>query len=127
MTEEMLIVCGDLNGHVGKTSDGLEGIHGGHGFGVRYPEGTRIHDLCAAADLVVTNTHFTKSDSRLVTYRSGNSCSQIDYILVRRTDLKLVWDVKVIGSEECVSQHKLLVSDLELNVSVSKPRPVPPK
>ena len=122
----MLIVCGDLNGHVGKTSDGFEGIHGGRGFGVCNPEGTRILDLCAAAGLVVTNTHFTKLDSRLVTYRSGNSCLQIDYILVRQTDLKLVRDVKVIGGEGCVSQH-LFVGDLELNASVSKPRPVPPK
>ena len=32
--EEMLIVCGDLNGHVGETSRGFEGLHGGHGYGV---------------------------------------------------------------------------------------------
>ena len=36
--EEMLLVCGDLNGHVGKTSSGFEGLHGGHGYGVRNPE-----------------------------------------------------------------------------------------
>ena len=29
--EDMLIVCGDLNGHVGKTSSGFEGLHAGHG------------------------------------------------------------------------------------------------
>ena len=54
-TEEMLLVCGDLNGHVGKTSSGFEGVHGGHGCGVRNPEGTRILELCAAADLVIPN------------------------------------------------------------------------
>ena len=36
-------------------------------------------------------------------------------------------DVKVIGSEECVSKHKLLVGDLELNTSFSKSRCTPPK
>ena len=36
-------------------------------------------------------------------------------------------DVKVIGGEECVSQHKLLVGDLELNTSFSKSRCIPPK
>jgi len=30
---EQLVVCGDLNGHVGAKSDGFEGVHGGWGFG----------------------------------------------------------------------------------------------
>ena len=123
----MLLVCGDLNGHVGKTSSGFEGLHGGHGYGVRNPEGTRILELCVAADLVITNTFFTKCDSQLLTFRSGNACSQTDYILVRKSDFKSVRDVKVIGGEECVSQHKLLVGDFELNTSFSKSRCTPPK
>ena len=95
----MLLVCGDLNGHVGKISSGFEGLHGGHGYGVRNPEGTRILELCAAADLVITDTFFTKCDSQLLTFRSGNACSQIDYILVPKSDFKSVRDVKVIGGE----------------------------
>ena len=127
-TEEMLLVCGDLNGHVGKTSSGFEGVHGGHGCGVRNQEGTRILELCAAADLVITNTYFTKRDSQLLTFRSGNAYSQIDYILVRKSDFKFVRDVKVISGEECVSQQKLLVGDLGLNTSFSKsPNSIPPK
>ena len=35
-------------------------------------------------------------------------------------------DVKVIGGKDCVSQHKLLVGDIELNTSFSKSR-IPPK
>ena len=38
-----------------------------------------------------------------------------------------VRDVKVISGEECVSQHKLLVGDIELNTSFSKSRGIPPK
>ena len=125
--EEMLLVCGDLNGHVGKTSSGFEGLHGGLGYGVRNPEGTRILELCAAADLVITNTYFTKCDSQLLTFHSGNACSQTDYILVRKSDYKFVRDVKFIGGEECVSQHELLVRDLELNTSFSKSRCIPLK
>jgi len=30
---EQLVVCGDLNGHVGAKADGFEGVHGGWGFG----------------------------------------------------------------------------------------------
>ena len=36
-------------------------------------------------------------------------------------------DVKVTGSKECVSQHKLLVGDIELKTSFSKSRCIPPK
>ena len=49
-SQEMLLVCGDLNGHVGKTSSGFKGIHGGHGYGIRNSEGTRVFKICAAAD-----------------------------------------------------------------------------
>ena len=123
----MLLVSGDLNGHVGKKSSGFEGLHGRHGCGARNLDGTRILELCVEADLVITNTFFTKCDSQLLTFRSGNACSQIGYILVRKSDFKSVRDVKVIGGEECVSQHKLLVGDIELNTSFSKSRCIPPK
>ena len=69
----------------------------------------------------------TMCDSQLVTFRSDDACSQNDYILVQKSDFKSVCDVKVIGGEECVSQHKLLVGDLELNTSFSKSRCIPPK
>ena len=36
-------------------------------------------------------------------------------------------DVKVIGGKDCVSQHKLLVGDIELNTSFSKSRCILPK
>ena len=57
-SDEFLIICGDLNGHVGKLSTGFDNIHGGHGFGNLNREGTRILDLCAAANLAVANTFF---------------------------------------------------------------------
>ena len=124
---EFLAVCGDLNGHVGKATCGFDGVHGNCGYGERNPEGITILDLCTAADLAVTNTFFTKSDSRLITYHSGTAQSQVDYILVRRSELKMVRDTKVIGSEECITQHKLLVCDLELQTTMSKSHPFTPK
>src|SRR5437870_12030516 len=30
--EEMVILCGDFNGHVGEHADGFEGVHGGQGI-----------------------------------------------------------------------------------------------
>ena len=64
----MLLVCSDLNGHVGKISSRSDGINDGHGYGIRNSEGTRVLKLCAAADLVITNKYFTKCDCQLLTY-----------------------------------------------------------
>ena len=33
--KEMMMLGGDLNGHVGERMDGFEGVHGGKGFGNR--------------------------------------------------------------------------------------------
>jgi hypothetical protein len=122
---EFLIVGGDLNGHVGSKVNGFRGIHGGQGYGTTNEGGIRILDLCSAVKLVVTNTFFKKPDSQIITYKSGDARTQVDYILVRQCDQKHVRDVKVIGSEECVTQHKLLVSDLNLVSHHRKPRSLP--
>ena len=102
-------------------------VHGGRGFGSGNADGTRILDLCTTANLAVTNTYFMKPDSHLVTYRSGNSCTQVDYIVTRRSDLKQVQDVKVIGNEECVTQHKLLVCEMTLRTQIRKQHKLPLK
>ena len=60
----MLLVSGDLNGHVGKTSGGFEGIHEGHDYGIRNSESTSVLELYAAADLVISNIYFSKQKGR---------------------------------------------------------------
>ena len=41
-----LIVCRDLNGHIGKDSDGFKGIDGGYGYCIRNADGKRVLDMC---------------------------------------------------------------------------------
>ena len=60
------------------------------------------------------NSLFTKWDSHLLTYQSAENQNQIDYILVKQQNIKLVCDVKVIPNEEYLTQHKLLVSDARI-------------
>ena len=112
--KEVLAVAGDLNGHVGKTSGGFEGVHGGNGYGDRNREGERILEFGFAMDMLVANTVFKKRESHLVTYESGTSKTQVDYLLVRKRDRKLLSDVKVIPSEEIVTQHKPVVCDFKV-------------
>ena len=63
---------------------------------------------------------FKKSDSHLVTFRSGQHLSQIDFILTRREDRRDCLDCKVIPGECVVPQHKLVVADFRLRVRVHR-------
>ena len=73
------------------------------------------------------NSHFVKKDNHLITYQSGGCSSQVDYILFKKRDFKLVKDVKVIPGEECAAQHRLLVGDLKVMFSKPTKQPFVPR
>ena len=54
--KEELVIGGDLNGHVGKETDGYFRVHGGRGYGERNEEGRRILDMAQRNDLMVRKT-----------------------------------------------------------------------
>ena len=72
------LFIGDLNGPVGTTNMGFEGVHGGFGLDDRNQEGKDILDFAVAYDLLVANTLFRKRLSHLVTFSSRQHTSQID-------------------------------------------------
>jgi hypothetical protein len=118
-------IGGDLDGHVGSIRVGFDGVHGGFGYGSRNQEGEGILNFALAYDLFVVNTLFRKRVSHLVTFSSGQHCSQIDFILTRREDRHACLDCKVIPGECVVPQHKLVVADFHFRfasngVSASK-------
>ena len=117
---EVVMIGGDLNGHVGASAEGYEGVHGRSGFEARNTEGVRILEFGDAFDMVVCNTMFKQRPSRLITFESGGIKSQIDYFLVGRLDRKFVKDVKAIDGEEYALQHRLLVCDVKLSWSREK-------
>ena len=105
--------------HVGTGIDGFEGVPGGCGFGKRNLEGEMILEFADSLNLAVANTWFKKGDNKLITYESGG-CRTVDYILVRKSERKFIRDVKIIRSEACIPQHKLLICVTELNERVKK-------
>ena len=62
---EMVVLAGDMNGHVGSNSVGYE--HGGYGFGDRNADGSRILEFADWLNLAICNTLFMKQESKLVT------------------------------------------------------------
>ncbi|GKC15484.1 retrovirus-related pol polyprotein LINE-1 [Tanacetum coccineum] len=61
-TDQRLILGGDLNGHIGATTEGYSGVHGGFGYGVRNEEG----DLKACKDCKVFPGEACSSQHRLL-------------------------------------------------------------
>ena len=110
----MVVLGGDLNGHVGKESDGYEGVHGGFGFGARNVEGERILEFGDVAEMIVCGTQFKNDVNKVITYSSGGSTTTVDYLMIRKRDRKLLWDAKAIPGEAAVSQHRLVVADMKV-------------
>ena len=110
---ERLLICGDMNGHVGAEVDGFEGVHGRYGFGRRNVDGEMLLEFADALDFAVVNTWFKKEVRKMITYETKACKMVIDFFLIRKSERKLVRDVKVIH-EECIKQHKLLICVLDL-------------
>ena len=68
---------------------------------------------------MIANNFFSKRQSHLVTFSSGQYSSQIDFVLTRR-DKQACVDYKVIPGECVVSQHKLLVADFRFLVQARR-------
>lgn len=111
-----MVLGGDLNGHVESARDGYSQCHGGNEFGSRNDAGIHIFGCAEAYELVVANIFFKKRPTGLITYNSGRCRTQLDYLIVRRCNLKLVTNVKVIPREAIVSHHHPLIMDLRLDI-----------
>ena len=94
--------------------------HGGHSFGDRNEEGEDVLRFAEAYNLGIVNTFFQKQEEHLITYKSRNRRTTIDYILVKRTDLKAAKDCKVIPGESIAMQHRILVMDYKLKTPMKK-------
>ena len=91
---DKLFIGGDLNGHVGTSSEGFEAVHGGFGYVSRNQEEEEVLDFSIAFDLMIANTFFRKRQSYLVTFSSGQYSSQIDFVLTRRGINEHAWIVR---------------------------------
>ena len=109
--DERVIVGGDLNGHIGRSRDGIERIHGGWGMRDRNDEGEKIVDTAMAFDLA---TFFEKKVNQFVTYNSGERESQIEFLMCRRCHLKEVINCKAINGEAVAAQHRVVVMNWEI-------------
>ena len=123
----MLLETGNPNGYVGKLWWFWKLTWGGGWYVCNNHKGITLLDFCISNNLAVTNTFFKKPKNQFVTYQHGWISTQIDYNLMKRSNLKYVGDVNVIGGEEYVSHDKVSVADFVLKESKSKSITLPPK
>merc|ERR1712179_890452 len=111
--EDIVIVGGDFNAHLGRDRIGFEDVLGKFTIGDRNTDGEELLQLCQQNNLKILNTWFEKQEKHLITYVSGDSESQIDFILMRKEKESVikVKDCKTFPSEQCATQHKLLCAD----------------
>ncbi|KAG2462366.1 CFDP2 protein, partial [Polypterus senegalus] len=106
---QKVVIGLDFNGHVCEGNRGDEEVMGTYGVNERNEKGQRIVDFAKRMDMAVVNTYFKKWEEHRVTYKSGGRCTQVDYILSRRVNLKEIEDCKMVAGESVVKQHRMVV------------------
>ena len=65
----ILVIGGDLNGHVGRDRNGFEDVIIIDGYGKRNVDGENILEICQSRQLKILNTMFKKEDKKKITYK----------------------------------------------------------
>ncbi|XP_047107938.1 uncharacterized protein LOC124776823 [Schistocerca piceifrons] len=91
------------------------GVHGGHGYGEKNDDGQHLLDYAENHDIIITNTLFKICETHLIMYYNGSNASQIDYFLLKRQNLKIMLDTKVVPYETVTMQHRSVICNLRIN------------
>ncbi|KAI5614769.1 hypothetical protein C0J50_3417 [Silurus asotus] len=120
--KERLVIGAYFNVHVGEGNRGDEEVMGRYGFKERNVEGQMVVDFAKRMEMAVVNTYFKKKEDQRVTYKSGGRCTQVDYVLCRRCNLKEIGDCKVLAGDSVARQHRMVVCRMVLEAKKKRRR-----
>ncbi|KAI5624580.1 hypothetical protein C0J50_15862 [Silurus asotus] len=120
--KERLVIGADFIGHVGEGNSSDEEVMGRYGFKESNVEGQMVVDFAKRMEMAVVNTYFKKKEDHRVTYKSGGRCTQVDYVLCRRCNLKEIGDGKVLAGDSVARQHRMVVCRMALDVKKKRIR-----
>ena len=105
--KDQVIITGDFNAKIG--TDTEHRSCGKFGLGVMNERGQMLLDWMEDKKMIALNTCFQHRRGQLYTWTSpgGTISNQIDYIIVRRCDLKDHKDSRVLRSADCGSDHEM--------------------
>ena len=115
---DKIFLLGDFNARVGQNSRIWSGVLGRHGVGQVNANGMRLLTLCSEHNLTVTNTIFQQKAKYKTSWMHPRSkhWHLIDYIIVRRSDIKDVLITRAMRGAECWTDHRLIVATVHMQV-----------
>ena len=126
LANDKLILLGDFNARVGRDHCRWEGVLGRHGTGNLNANGLLLLSKCTEYDLAVTNTVFKMADKYKTSWmhpRSKQSHFQIDYVIVRKRDIRDVLITRAMRGAECWTDYRLIRSTLNLIIPLCTESP----
>ena len=121
---DKLILLGDFNARVGCDHNQWEGVLGKHGTGKMNANGLLLLSKCTEYNLIITNTLFRMADKYKNSWMHPRSKQWhlIDYVIVRRRDIRDVLITRAMRGAECWTDHRLIRSTLNLIIAPHHPR-----
>ncbi|XP_072947721.1 uncharacterized protein [Epargyreus clarus] len=113
---DKVLLMGDFNARVGSDHQAWQQVLGRHGVGKCNTNGSLLLSLCAEFNLSVTNTFFRMPDKFKTSWMHPRSkhWHLIDYVIVRRADLKDVLVTRAMRGAEGWTDHRLIRSKVRL-------------
>ncbi|KAI5099031.1 hypothetical protein C0J45_11170 [Silurus meridionalis] len=105
--KERLVIGADFNCHVGEGNRGDEEVMVGTALRRGMWKG---------------NTYFKKRVDHTAMYKSGGRCTQVDYVLCRRCNLKEIGDCKVLAGDSVARQHRMVVCRMVMEAKKKRRR-----
>ncbi|XP_034050988.1 LOW QUALITY PROTEIN: uncharacterized protein LOC117531908 [Thalassophryne amazonica] len=118
-TPRGLIILGNFNTRVGQDHESWEGVLGTQGVGKMNSSGLLLLTMCAENRLTITNTLFrlpTKYKTLWMHPRS-KQWHLIDYVIVRKRDIRDVHITRAMRGAECWTDHRLIRSTFCLHIA----------
>lgn len=120
---------GDFNARIGRDHLTWGEVIGKHLIGKLNSNGLRLLALCAEHKLFVTNTAFQQKNKYKASWMHPRSrhWHLLDYIIVRRDDLRDIHHTRAMRGAECWTDHRLILSKMKIVIRhpVKKQAPAP--
>ena len=118
-SSDKLVLLGDFNARIGCDSETWEGVMGPHGVGKLNNNGMLLLTMCAENGLTVTNNLFRLANKYKTSWMHPRSKQWhlIDYVIVRRRDIRDVKITRAMRGAECWTDHQLIRAILALRIA----------